>query len=76
MSYFEYRPLTPHKARIRLIDVLPETHHQLVESPLDQYYGDRALSESSNPVSCTLSYVSLKATPIYIALSYNWGDTT
>ncbi|KAH6694338.1 heterokaryon incompatibility protein-domain-containing protein [Leptodontidium sp. MPI-SDFR-AT-0119] len=75
MSYFEYRPLTPHKARIRLLDVLPETHHQSVESPLDQHHGDRALSESSNPVSCTLSHVSLEAAPAYTALSYNWGDT-
>ncbi|KAH9205973.1 heterokaryon incompatibility, partial [Leptodontidium sp. 2 PMI_412] len=30
---------------------------------------------SSNPVSCTLSHVSLEAAPAYTALSYNWGDT-
>lgn len=76
MSFFEYRSLTPHKKRIRLINVLPETHHSLVENSLDQHHGDQGPYESSNPVSCTLSHVSLDNAPAYTALSYNWGDAT
>jgi hypothetical protein len=72
MSYFVYRSLTPHKERIRLITLLPETHH----SSLAQYHGDEDPSESSNSVSCTLSHVSLDNAPAYTALSYNWGDAT
>ncbi len=72
MSYFEYRSLTPHQKRIRLITVLPETHH----SSFNQHHGDQDPFKSSNLVSCTLSHVSLDNAPAYTALSYNWGDAT
>ncbi|KAH7412582.1 heterokaryon incompatibility protein-domain-containing protein [Cadophora sp. MPI-SDFR-AT-0126] len=75
MSYFEYQPLTPLKARIRLIDVLPEPSYRSMHSPLHKHHGDQALPQSSNPVSCTLSHVALESAPPYTALSYSWGDT-
>ncbi|KAG4421912.1 hypothetical protein IFR04_005024 [Cadophora malorum] len=74
MSYFEYRPLTPKRGRIRLIELLPETH-QPVESPLETHRCDPARSESSNRISCTLFHISLEDAPAYTALSYSWGDT-
>jgi hypothetical protein len=70
MSYFVYRSLTPHKRRIRLVHVLPEERRQSLESPFIQHH------ESSIPVSCTVSHVSLDDAPPYTALSYHWGDTT
>ena len=76
MSYFHWRALTPPEKRIRLIHVLPENHHSLVENSLCQHHGDPYPSESTNPVSVTVSHVSLDNAPAYTALSYNWGDET
>jgi hypothetical protein len=74
MSYFVYRSLTPHKKRIRLVNVLPETHYSLRDNTLDQHHGGHDLSDSSSPISCTVTHVSLDNAPAYTALSYNWGD--
>ncbi|KAH8802456.1 heterokaryon incompatibility protein-domain-containing protein [Xylogone sp. PMI_703] len=69
MSYFTYHPMTPDKKRIRLVDILPETHFSSPENPETRPAADI-------PVSCILFHTSLEDAPPYTALSYHWGPMT
>ncbi len=59
-SKFEYhRSLDPELREIRLIHLLPRSHPANREAPA---------------VRCRIEYASLNDNPVYLALSYVWGD--
>ena len=65
-----YRPTTPGQPRIRLINLQPDlVHHEFYteEGQAKKQYGDL--------VSCTMTHVSLDSPPLFVALSYAWGDS-
>jgi hypothetical protein len=76
MSHFEYRTLTPHQNRIRLVHVLPENQSSSLKDSVGGNQEDTHRFGPDTLVSCTISHVSLDKAPPYTALSYNWGDAT
>src|SRR3982074_1270466 len=76
MSHFEYRTLTPHQNRIRLVHILPENQSSSLKDSVGGNQEDTHRFGPDTLVSCTISHVSLDKAPPYTALSYNWGDAT
>ena len=74
MSRFEYRTLTPHQKRVRLVHVLPENQSSSLTASANWNQCDPHPFDPKTLVSCTISHVSLDDKPTYKALSYSWGD--
>ncbi|KIN02564.1 hypothetical protein OIDMADRAFT_160053 [Oidiodendron maius Zn] len=74
MSQFEYRTLTPHQKRVRLVHVLPENQSSSLSASANWNQCDPHPFDPKTLVSCTISHVSLDDKPTYTALSYSWGD--
>lgn len=58
---FQYRPLEPDRREIRILELLPRTLRAGKEKQL---------------ITCTIRHVSLDDQPVYLGLSYTWGDAT
>jgi hypothetical protein len=60
MGTIKYRPLDPSKREIRLIELFPRATN--------------TSTQRERAPRCNLIHVSLDDKPVYVALSYTWGD--
>jgi hypothetical protein len=76
MSTFKYQPIDSAKRQIRLLKILPLKRDSAEECLTDPTKWTAAPSTCSRNtlVTCTLETVSLDDNPMYLALSYTWGD--
>lgn len=78
MSLFEHKALDSTKRQIRLLTLLPFEQDSAKECLLDPAKWTTTSSTHGwhKPITCTIEHVSLDDDPVYLALSYTWGDTS
>ena len=78
MSLFEHKVLDSAKRQIRLLTLLPSEQDSAKECLLDLAKWTTTTSTDGwhKPITCTIKHVSLDDHPVYLALSYTWGDTS
>ncbi|KAK0508999.1 hypothetical protein JMJ35_008370 [Cladonia borealis] len=78
MSLFKHKALDSTKREIRLLTLLPFEPDSAKKCLLDPAKWTTTSSTHGlhEPITCTIKHVSLDDDPVYLALSYTWGDTS